>query len=580
MWTTLMKLALFMLSSMGYWEYFKRKTKMNLHFLPAFTVCFQITALFIAGLFNCLEAMAILLFVMGLAFIAYYAYKDYKAFFDYCNIGYAFFFVALGVVLLAVRGRIFTNYDNFSHWALVVKNMLQTDRYPNFEDTLIMFQEYPLGSASFIYYFSKIISTAESIQMLAQSYMMVCFILPIFQYARKHKGIVLAYMALLTNFLFCYNIRITELLVDTLLPLQGMAALLFICSECLFGERDGREEVSVLCAIPFLCTAVQIKNSGIYFAAIGCILIFASFFQAGKRMNGKGLVTMAAPFLSLYLWKAHCSYVFAAASLSKHAMTADNYKQVYSSKTPEDINLIVKELLRFAISGRDLYRLIGFIVLAGLLLLFLDRSFKKKYGYFLCSSLVLYVTYMAGMLLMYLYSMPGGEATTLAGSWRYRSTIFIAIYYLMAVMVVQCISDIEAKISGGGYYGIAMLALLIAIWRMQGGAFVTIFPTTNTAEQRLWFENAISENAVDLNKSYVVCVPPDTNDAGYTYFLCKYLLGSNNVATRAVTEEAQTEDLQNYDYIFFYDSKNDIMNNWAEANYPEQAGKTVVTIAR
>lgn len=43
-------------------------------------------------------------------------------------------------------------YDNFSHWGLIVKILFQKNRFPNFmEENYLMFQEYPLGSATYIY---------------------------------------------------------------------------------------------------------------------------------------------------------------------------------------------------------------------------------------------------------------------------------------------------------------------------------------------------------------------------------------------------------------------------------------------
>lgn len=451
MWLTITKLIVFMLSSLGYWEYFRRKTKINVYFLPAFTISFQITILFIAGLLNCLKTTTILLFVTGLVLAAYYIYRNYKYFLDYCNVGFVFFFISLGLILVAVRGHVFSYYDNFSHWALVVRNMLQTNRYPNFEDTLITFQEYPLGSATFIYYFSKIVSKVESVQMLAQGYMMVSFLLPVFKYVKKKKGIILVYMFLFVNFLFCYNTGINDLLVDTLLPLQGTASLLFIFSECLFYDKKEKQEgVSILYAIPFLCTAMQIKNSGIYFVVVGCVMILVGCFKIGKRVCWRELLTAFAPFFSLYFWKTHCGYMFSAASVSKHAMTAENYKQVYSSKSVEDIQLIVHEMLRFSFSGKDLYCVMGFMAFTGILIFFLKRDFGKKYACLLVVSVFLYLTYMTGMGFMYLFSMPGGEAATLASSDRYRKTIFIVIYYLITVMVVRCVSDIGKNGRGGG----------------------------------------------------------------------------------------------------------------------------------
>ena len=49
------------------------------------------------------------------------------------------------------------HYDNFSHWALIVKSMSLTNSFPSFKTDVIMFTSYPPGSAVFIYYFINII---------------------------------------------------------------------------------------------------------------------------------------------------------------------------------------------------------------------------------------------------------------------------------------------------------------------------------------------------------------------------------------------------------------------------------------
>lgn len=228
------RLLLFCISSMGLWEYFRRRTKISVYFLPAFTICLEITVLFCAGILNCLEMAVFLMFATGIVLIVHYLYVDFKGTIHaYLNEGYIFLIVAFCLIVIASWGQSFTEYDNFSHWALVVKNMIQTDRYPSFADALIVFKDYPLGSASYVYFFSKIVSCSEAAQMAAQSLMMLCFVLPIFKYVEKYKTVSCIYVLLFSNSIFCYYILITNLSVDTLLPLQGIAMLFFIFSECL-----------------------------------------------------------------------------------------------------------------------------------------------------------------------------------------------------------------------------------------------------------------------------------------------------------------------------------------------------------
>ena len=88
----------------------------------------------------------------------------------------------LFIMLVYVKGKVFGGYDNFFLWGIVVESMLNTNRFPNFEDAIIEFQEYPLESSSYIYFVAKLVSTNESIWMFAQIYMMLSCILPIFYF--------------------------------------------------------------------------------------------------------------------------------------------------------------------------------------------------------------------------------------------------------------------------------------------------------------------------------------------------------------------------------------------------------------
>lgn len=59
------KLGALFLSNLGYWEYFTKKSGMSRCFAPAFTVCFQITLLYFAGILHVLYFMAIGLLLVG-----------------------------------------------------------------------------------------------------------------------------------------------------------------------------------------------------------------------------------------------------------------------------------------------------------------------------------------------------------------------------------------------------------------------------------------------------------------------------------------------------------------------------------
>lgn len=558
---------------------------MNIYFLPAFTISLQVTVLFCAGILNCLGPAALLMFGTGILFAVYYIYTDFKnVVHAYWNGGYLFLAVSFCLLLLACRGRMFVWYDNFSHWALVVKNMLLTDRFPSFQDTKIIFQEYPLGSASYIYYFAKMVFNSEALQMAAQGFMMLSFILPVFKCVKKNMAAAGIYVLFFVNFIFCFNITISDLLVDTLLPLQGMAMLFFVYSECLsLLDKNTGGGICPLYAIPFLCTAVQIKNSGIYFVALTCILFGMSMWRdkhgrkSDRTMKLYKIFTMASPFVSVYLWHAHCSYVFSTGSMTKHAMTLQNYKNVYSQKMAEDIDNILKSVFQFFFSGKQLYMLILFISIIGLMSFFVGVKMRNQYFRIVLACAVIYVTYMVGTAGMYLFSMPGGEATSLAGIGRYRNTIFIAIYYLFLLFSMVIISSIE-DIKKCWSYMAGIYAALFIVWGGEGGKFFpTIFEYTPD-ETRCWMEQVVEEYGLPSGASYLIC-GLDAGEGDFMWHLCHYGLWSDNVLWLSVTEKSQLdENAGNFEYILVKDGDNPYIQEWIEEKYPKQKGKPVIVL--
>ena len=74
------------------------------------------------------------------------------------------------------------HYDNFSHWALIVKSMSLTNSFPSFKTDVIMFTSYPPGSAVFIYYFIKLVGVTESNAIFAQILLILASITTIFNW--------------------------------------------------------------------------------------------------------------------------------------------------------------------------------------------------------------------------------------------------------------------------------------------------------------------------------------------------------------------------------------------------------------
>lgn len=568
---TVLLLLVFFISNLGYWEFIRCKIEINKLFAPSLTICFQISVLFFSGLLNILLISTYSLCAIGIVLFLFYLYKEKVKFLkEYLTFGFVYLFISILIVILAVHGQLFTHYDNFSHWALVVKNMLLNNRYPNFEDIIITFQDYPLGSATFIYYFCKIVSEEESIQMLAQAYMMLAMILPLYIYIKRNKILSTLILCIFTNYIFCFNIQIHDLLVDTLLPLVAAAITMYIFEEC--EKRDDR--IVFLGFSLYLCTLLQIKNSGIFFAAILCVVLIIQTVRK-KRNYIISILSVIFPFFTMYLWKKHCKYVFSNSDTAKHAMTITNYGNTFLEKTPEDINTIVTGMKKFVVSGLDFYLLVALLFFVALIVVLFYREGIKQYLVLFVSNTLIYISYCIGMFFMYLYSMPGSEATSLAGADRYRKTIFIALYILILIFLFNILSDMS-----GNWHKIivsfSVMILLIVSWKINCNGFGTIFKTGNATE-RIWFQETMQRFNVPQNESYIICIPEE--DSGYTRYLCRYLFLSNNVLVRVIKDKEDLDDIKKYQYLFDRDKNNEILNEWIEQNFSNQKGNDVIVIS-
>ncbi len=372
------RLLLFFMSNAGYYIWIRRKlNRINRYFIPSVIIAFQHAVLFIAGILNVLLPVTVSLFIAGIILSLYTLIQEKKQFpkksmlLSLCRqmrTGDIWFLIAVPVLLLAVKGHVFAHYDEFSHWGLAVQDMLITDRFPNFERTRIGFQAYPLGASVYAYYVSRIVSISEPVQMFAQGYMELCFILPVFSFVGKmYRTMFTVLFTLAVNIVLCMNIPVTSLLTDTVLPLAGAAGFLWIMYYHMQNKECSVEFYAVL-ALYFVLVS-QIKNSGIFF-----VMISGSFLMYLCRKDGwskaRSAAALLAPLLSLALWKSHCAYVFSNSAASKHAMDLESYIRQYSMKSQADIVKIMKNILTHFCHEKILFGVMVFVSIIFVLLFY------------------------------------------------------------------------------------------------------------------------------------------------------------------------------------------------------------------
>lgn len=572
---TFVKLFFFALSTLGTFELLRLagRGQIQTHFLPSLTIAAQVSVLFLAGLWNLLPEAAGMLYLLGFLglFLRVFQEKSLVFLRKYADFGYAALLMILMGSALAVRGKMFLQYDNFSHWALVVREMLINNRFPNFADTLIHFQEYPLGSAAYIYYFAHWVGTTEPLQMLAQAYAIAAAILPLFSRVTGRKPLCCAALLGFVWFVFDYNTAITDLLVDTLLPMVGMCALLFAVTHC----KGGCGKFELFCAACYSIWLVQIKNSGIFFLLPVVLVIVPYAHRQKNRLPS--LACLLAPLVSLTLWQKHCAYVFPAAASTTHAMTLSNYQVTLQGKSPDEILTICRSFLTFAATYRGLWLTVIFCAVLGGLVFLLNRPMRKDFIRIALFSAGLYLVYQLGNLGMYLFSMPTVEALHLGGVERYTKTILLAILYLNMLPVLRLISDTAVK-SRALALTAGFLVTLFAFLYLNLGSLEAIFQGREDPAKRQWLESVRVEYGLPEGESYRVLLPAETaKDNGYTYVLTRYTFRTNSARVLTADNlDSLAED--NAHFLLIYDPQDPEAARWVEAHYPGQTGRPVVNL--
>lgn len=551
------------LSLFGYCLFIK-KEGIDSAFAPAITVSVIGVSLFFAGILNILPYAVILLLLGGyVCAVIANPFKDKTLFGKRDFVSFGIFSVLSFLFAIRVYGTTLTNYDAFSHWLTVVKELLITNQLPNFESGQIMFQSYPTGTAGFIYFICKILGrSGDGMVLFAQSILVAACITVFAAFVKKVNFFTVISAA--AAMLYCIvansfsDTPIAEMLVDTLVSLVAVAALAVIIyykDNLIF---------AALASLPMQIFLVAVKNSGIIMLAFNVfLLVFLSVMQDKKekskfsfiRFVKLGLISGAIPAASLFIWNRHVAYVFTSGNSSKHSMSLENYANVLGEKNMAEIKEILLIYLKRFFSFNNsvvLLLIIGAVLLGGWLLrrYIINESGKTELLVFL-GTLFSYLGFMAILAGMYLVSMPYNESVVLASYDRYEKTVVI---YMIAAIVIYLLwlgSRFKDK-EGDRFVYVTTAIAICAILLTESANIPKLFIKTDhyQGSQREHIENVKAEYNLPEGESYFLYGSSVTGDGDYTYYLGKYIFWSPQVnAGGPDTINDKKAYMQDYHYL-------------------------------
>lgn len=441
----------------------------------------------------------------------------------------AYLALAVTGVLLALllQGRVFTHYDNFSHWALAVKVMLTTGALPAPETPVVTFTTYPLGGASLAYLFQRTLGGAESAAMLGHDLWVASTALPLVSATGRRRLPGLALYAVAALALLTMITTPTSLLVDSLVA--GLAACLILL---VVVHRDQVRAAPWSFAV-LAAALLMVKASGALFVAIASVVLLVSLGRREWR-RVRVLLTLVAvtvPWLVWWTWSSHVSHVFPDAGSAKHSVSVDRFDQVLGEKTAEDVRSILTSFAGSVLGdGRTLLVLVALVV-AGALAAHSGAVDVPVNRRLVVVVLVTVLAWEISLALMYLFSMPLREALALAGFARYQGTVRLVVLLAGLSLVAAWSAHGERRRPSS----LVVLAVALAVPLTLAGPGLRSLDAQGDRE-RMREEITAALRSVDprVGPQDEVCLFQAEPDSGYRAWMVRYLTLNGTVRPRTL----------------------------------------------
>lgn len=425
----LISILLLFLCFKGYNDFFTKTMHFEEHSGLYVSVMFIGLLMAVFALMNLMETGVILVLSLGILLFLFFLFKSRSFNLTYPKLMIAGIFILFCTTLWTMR---LVHYDNFSHWARIVKFMIIENRLPIQGDAIIEFTSYPPGTAVFLYFVNYLTGYSEPMMLIAQFILIVSAMLASFSFVRDRKRLLpqaLMFIYLAFSLYFSHSIGLDNLLVDYVMVVLAVAVL-----PVLISQRYNLRNMSFILGVSTFYI-VLIKNSALYFT-IPSILVYLIFVFKYHRKFLNIIFALSVSVLSLssfVLWSRHVAARFT--DTSKHDISWDYFIRIFNEKSWAQIKAIEERFIQTIFdlnSAATLAVLISLLAVAILLILLVLKrrhAFKRLFAIYL--GLLIYIAfYFYSIYLMYLFSMPIEEALVLAGYERYAMSMGVYVLFL------------------------------------------------------------------------------------------------------------------------------------------------------
>ncbi|QHS23508.1 hypothetical protein GWK91_11300 [Virgibacillus sp. MSP4-1] len=570
---TYIMLILLGLSLLGWGFLVFVKIGIPVAFIPIFIFSGITSIMFLAGLLNMMTFLTVLIFIGGLLFFVRYASFFAKGRVNVNKLvapaAICFIIFSLTIMVL-VKGVIYLDYDNFSHWGLIVKEMFMLNSLPD-GTTVISYRNYPPGSAVFIYFVNYIIGYTESHTLMAQGLLLSACLTVLFVFSKwKHPLQILLAFAATSTLLFVIERNIYNLLVDTLLGLVALALTVVI----YYYRFDWKKLLVV--TTPLLITLILVKDSGKIFYLFSVTLMgwfLIKNHRTIKAFSYTFLFSIMTPLFTNFLWLKYTEKAYPNTSYEDNKFAITPYRFLNTDKSAETIQQIGLDFLHasFDMQHPNVQSLVILNIVGLFIFVFvfvLKRQFAARLGLTILWVDLCYGMYLFILYVMYIFLMPENEAVYLASFHRYQATIVIyCIGVFMTVILLEWKEHTRWETSAGIKAALGLGLCFLFIFPFHSHIESIIQKPEMESSLRLEVRQVVNKIKSESNGNprMLYYSPESANDHGYLRNMLVYEhLSWNFKIFTELDQEQFTKEMKDADYVVILEEDESARKYFAE----------------
>ena len=449
-----LKLIAVFISLTGVMLFANDRLKLNSAFTPLFAVSVVSLLVYIAGCIGFLGEAAVTVWLAGLVLFVYEAarmiLKKYSA---------AEFFTSPGIIVFAVfcifcvfrmKDMLVLHVDNFSHWAVIIKEMCVTDSFP-LEGTAVSFRNYTPGSAVFSYFLCRNSMYSEGVALIAHGTIISASFSALFCKLRFKNVIsvialfVLSIVTFVIPELSAASLGIYNFLTDGLISYVAVACIVIAY---VYRKESLRLGITL---IPMVSYLTILKSSARVFAIIIAALVLCLWskhlvhpVKEWKRDRAAlvGKVVCLILLIVMQLITPHTWNMYTEAQfpeyIDKFPSGVSGVMDTISEKEPGYLKNIAQMMFEQSFDYSETTETVITAAWIFAVIVLICSLFAKKNRSFIIGgilfTLICQIIYTAELFILYGFIFDPSEAEILASFYRYFSTGSILVTLLLVTI--------------------------------------------------------------------------------------------------------------------------------------------------